>query len=487
MAMKKSSMRGRCAAALIGIVTLASGCAVNPVTGRQDFVMLSEAQELSLGRDASSQVEAQLPLVADGSLQGYVQKVGQRLAQHSHRSQLDYRFRVVDSPEINAFALPGGYIYLNRGLLAYLNSEADMAAVLGHEIGHVTARHGVRQQSMAMGTGLLAELATLGTGIRAVGDLGNMLGTAMVRGYGREMELEADGLGAEYLARAGYRPDAVLNVIAVLKDQDTYARQRAQAQGRPAQDGYHGLFATHPTHDQRLQQVVARAEGLTLGTGQRTGRDDYLKAIDGLIYGDSPEQGIIRDNRFFHSSLDMAITYPQSWIVINRPDLLLAHTQDEEGFIALTLEKPARTLTAQELLRQRVGNRRLVQEESVTAPGFSGHTGIIPGDQARRVAVFLRGEQAFLFIAGVRGRSPLEIHDDSFMAVIRSFRGMTEADAELARPLRVRLHRVRAGENYRALAAASPLGDEAEARLRLLNGHWPEGEPEAGDWIKVVR
>lgn len=469
------------------LVVLAAGCAVNPVTGRQDFVMLSEAQELALGRQASGEVESRMPLVADDELQRYVQSVGDLLARHSHRSGLEYRFRVVDSPEINAFALPGGYIYLNRGLLAYLNSEAEMAAVLGHEIGHVTARHGVRQQSMAMGAGLLAEVATLGTGIRAVGDLGNMLGTAMVRGYGRDMELEADGLGAEYLARAGYRPDAVLTVIGVLKDQDSYTRSRAEAEGSQMPPGYHGLFATHPTHDQRLQQVVARAQGLTLGDQQKTGREEYLKAIDGLIYGDSPAQGILRDNRFYHADLDLALEFPARWIIVNRPDLLLAHTLDEQGFIAMTLERVESASSPETVLRQRVGGRRLVQEEVVRGKGFEGYTAIIPGDQARRVAALIKGDQLFLFVAGVRGRAPLEQHDQDFQRVIASFRAMTAADKELARPLRVRLHRVRTGDSYARLAAESPLGEQALERLRLLNGHWPAGEPSAGDWIKVVR
>jgi predicted Zn-dependent protease len=472
---------------LLAMVAAVVGCAVNPVTGRQDFVMMSEAQELSLGRQAAGQIESQLPLLEDQPLQQYVQEIGDLLARHSHRSELGYRFRVVDSPDINAFALPGGYIYVNRGLLAYFNSEADLAAVLGHEIGHVTARHGVRQQSMAMGTGLLAELATLGTGVRAVGDLGNMLGTAMVRGYGREMELEADGLGAEYLARAGYRPNAVLNVIGVLKDQDTYARQRAEVLGRPPQEGYHGLFATHPTHDQRLQQVVARAQGLTTGTAQKVGRDTYLKAIDGLIYGDSPEQGIVRGNRFYHQKLDMTLTYPSSWVIVNRPDLLLAHTPDEQGFIALTLETLQRQVGPEQILREKVGNRQLVQEQAISSAGIHGHTGIIPGEQARRVAALVRGNEVFLFVAGVRGRAPLEQHDREFMEVIRSFRGMSTADSELGKPLRIRLHRVRTGDTYALLAANSPLGEEAEARLRLLNGHWPTGEPDVGDWIKVVR
>jgi len=137
------------------VLLVLQGCATNPVTGKQDFVIMSEGQELAMGRQANAQIIQQMPMVDNPKLQAYVQKIGEQLARNSHRSNLEYHFQVVDSADINAFALPGGYIYMNRGLMAYLNSEAELAAVLGHEIGHVTARHGVRQQSMAMGTNLL--------------------------------------------------------------------------------------------------------------------------------------------------------------------------------------------------------------------------------------------------------------------------------------------------------------------------------------------
>src|SRR3972149_4360146 len=187
---------------LLLLAPLFSGCAVNPVTGQQDIVLLSEEQELALGRKTHQQVLQQYGVYDDQELQAYVKNTGEKLAAQSHRRDLVYRFTVVDSKEVNAFALPGGYIYITRGLLAYLNSEAELAAVLGHEIGHVTARHAVRQYTAAQ----LANIgATLGAvfipGMNAAGNqLVQLFGTALLRGYGREHELEADQLGAEYLA-----------------------------------------------------------------------------------------------------------------------------------------------------------------------------------------------------------------------------------------------------------------------------------------------
>ncbi len=191
------------------------GCATNPVTGSSDFVLMSEQQEIALGRQSHPQILKESPEYTNAQLAAYVQRVGAKLAAHSHRSNLIYRFTLLDSPDVNAFALPGGYIYITRGLLAYLNSEAELAAVLGHEIGHVTARHSVRQQSASTATGLFGAVLAGVTGVSAAGDVANIAGTALVRGYGREHELEADRLGAEYLARSGYDPQAMLRVIHV--------------------------------------------------------------------------------------------------------------------------------------------------------------------------------------------------------------------------------------------------------------------------------
>ena len=168
----------------VATALLLAACATNPVTGKSDFVLMSEEQEISLGRRYSSEIVKQMPVYEDPQLADLVQRVGEQLASHSHRPDLYYRFTVLDSTTVNAFALPGGYIYITRGMLAYLNSEAELAAVLGHEIGHVTARHSVRQQSTSTMTDLLGAVISVSTGIQGIDSLTNMAGTAIVRGYG---------------------------------------------------------------------------------------------------------------------------------------------------------------------------------------------------------------------------------------------------------------------------------------------------------------
>ncbi|WP_416340155.1 M48 family metalloprotease [Pseudomonas sp. C11] len=468
--------------------TWLAGCAVNPATGRSDFVMMSERQELDLGARYNQEILKQNPRYDDARLQAYIQRVGERVARSSHRNQLKYVFTLVDSPDVNAFALPGGYIYIHRGLLAYLNSEAELAAVLGHEVGHVTARHSVRQQSQSMAWGLLGQAAAIGTGVGAVGDVANVMGNAFVRGYGRDMELEADGIGAQYLARAGYDPQAMIEVVKVLKNQETFAQDQAAKRGEAVPDsgGYHGLFDTHPDNDRRLQEVIGPARALA-GGQQEVGRDVFLQMLDGLVFGDSASSGIRRGQHFYHGPLDFTLSYPPGWQMVNRPDVLIGHSTDEQAFIAMTLEAADKRLTPAEFLRKRAGSQRLVAGEALQVGALRGYTAVLPGQSARRVAVIYRGDSAFLFVAAVKGRASLETEDERFLSVIRSFRALTAQERKLAQPVRLQLVRAKAGQRLANLVGQGAAAEGGEARLRLLNNLYPSGEPRAGDWVKTLR
>lgn len=474
-------------ALLLMVLLQLAGCAVNPATGQSNFVMMSEQQELDLGRRYNQQILKENPRYADEKLQAYVQQVGERVAKHSHRSQLAYQFTVVDSPDINAFALPGGYIYIHRGLLAYLSSEAELAAVLGHEVGHVTARHSVQQQSQSTAWGLLGQAVAIGTGVGAAADVTGALGTVFVRGYGRDMELEADGLGAQYLARSGYDPQAMIEVVKVLKNQEDFARDQAAERGeaQPA-GGYHGIFDTHPDNDLRLQQVLGPARALAAGQ-QEVNREAFLEHLEGLPFGDSAESGVRRGQRFYHAELDFTLLFPQGWSLLNRPDALIGHSADEQAFIALTLEDNPQQLSPAELLRQRVGGQRLVSGVELQQAGLVGYSAVIPGNAAKRVAIIQHGSRAYLFVAAVRGQVSLASQDEQFLSVIKSFRPMTSAERKEAQPLRLHMVKVKSGQTLEALAKHSKLPGDALKALRLLNNLYPAGQPRAGDWLKVVR
>lgn len=463
------------------------GCAVNPATGRTDFVMMSEQQEIEMGRSYAQEIAKQYPRYADEKLQAYVQQVGERVARHGHRSHLNYSFTVIDSPDVNAFAIPGGHIYIHRGLMAYLDSEAQLAAVLGHEVGHVTARHSVRQQSQSTAWNILGQAVAIGTGVGAAGDLTNVLGGAIVSGYGRDMELEADGFGAQYLARAGYDPQAMIEVVEVLKSQEDFARDEARAKGQEvAPSGYHGLFDTHPDNDTRLRQVVAAATPLAVGQGE-VGRDAYLQQIEGMPFGDSTEAGVRRGQRFYHRDLDFTLGFPQGWELINRSDALIVHSADQQAFMVMSMEPLQQSQTAQAFVRQRTGGRALAQEQSFRQAGMDVVTGLVPGNAAKRVAVLMRDRQAFLFIGAVKAGGSLEGADPRFMEIVRSFRPLEKSEKSMAEARRLQLVRFKGGQSLEKLSEQMQGEGDRLRRFRLLNGLYPTGQPLPGDWLKVVR
>ncbi len=464
-----------------------ANCAQNPVTGQPDFVLVSESQEIAIGRREDPKVRSEYGVYDNAQVQQYVSEVGQRLARASHRSNLEYRFLVVDSPEVNAFALPGGYVYITRGMLPYLNSEAELAAVLGHEIGHVTARHAVQRLTASTAANVSASVLQIFVPQTrgALGDNAiNLLGGALLSGYGREQELVADRLGAEYLARTGYDPQATVKVLGLLKNQELFDAEIARAEGREPRR-YSGLFATHPDNDTRLQQVVSEAARFKQTT-TRTAQEDYLRRIDRVVFGDSPSQGIVRNNDFYHAELGFALRFPAGWRVQNRPQSVTATSPQGEALIELRAAGPARGSPA-EVLRSKVSLGFGGQVTTTTINGLPAAVAntTIGGQPARVASVFL-GKLAYLIGARARSSAAFNQYQGEIEASLASFRAITDQERQLARPLRLRVITAPAGLTFAELARRSPLGQFAEGYLRVINGLYPAGEPAAGQPLKIV-
>ncbi|MDO8811822.1 MAG: M48 family metalloprotease [Gallionella sp.] len=463
-------------------LSLLAGCAQNPVTGQNDFVMMSEAQEIAVGRQYNEQViSKQYQVYESKALQDYVNGIGQKLAKKSHRPNLQYRFTVLDSPEINAFALPGGYVYITRGIMAYLNSEAQLAAVVGHEIGHVTARHGVRQQSAAQAANLGLTIASIfvpqiNTNLGQ--NLANVLGGALLSGYGREQELEADRLGAQYLARADYDPQAIISVLRVLKNQELKDAELAKQEGREPRR-YSGLFSTHPDNDTRLKQVVGEADKLA-PAAPFEGRAEFLAATDGLVFNDNSEQGVVRNNRFYHGELGIALQFPETWQVHNLPTTLVAISPQGEARLQMKIDhKPQGSPV--EYARRMAGNS--AQVSSIEVSGLPAALIDLPDSIG---GVIYLGKQAFILQGQSKTRQGLAAHRNEIIETVRSFHALTADERKLVRPLSIRVIAARQGDTYARLAHNSPLGKSAESYLRLINAQYPNGEPQAGQRIKIV-
>jgi predicted Zn-dependent protease len=467
-----------------------SGCAVNPVTGDQNFVMFSEDSELAIGRTNHPKIIEQYGRYEDEALQRYVQSVGEKVAAVSHRPDLVYRFTVLDSSVINAFALPGGYIYITRGLMAYLNSEAELAAVLGHEIGHVTARHGVRQQSAAQAANLGYTLGSIFfPELRGAGsqNVFNILGGALLSGYGREHELESDRLGAEYLAKSNYDPQAMIDVIRVLKNQSLFAEAEAEKLGQSHQ-GYHGLFASHPDNDTRLHQVVSEADKYKRVGQQQVAREAYLNKINGMVFGDSEDEGIRSQNHFYHLALGLSVTFPEQWHIKNNSNSVQAIAPKGVALIEMSVTDINRKLSPREFISKRLDIDDLMQGRVLNQFGLEGYTGITTYQgNPLRIAVVYKQTQAFLFFAGTERKSEFARFDKTFLEAIGSFQALNDKDIPLAKALKIQIQKVSSTDTYERWAKQTRISNSPKQQLRLLNDHYPDGELLNGQWAKQVQ
>src|SRR4029077_3299620 len=302
------------------LAVLAAGCAVNPATGSRQLMLVSESQEIAMGRDYDKEVVATIGLYADSGLQGWIQQFGARLAATSERPNLPWSFRVVDDPVVNAFALPGGFIYVTRGILAHLNSEAELAGVVGHEIGHVTGRHSARpttKQQLAQVGLVVGSIASSDFG-RYAGLASQALGVLFLK-YSRDNERQADDLGLRYMRRVNYDPREMPHVFEML----TRVSQ-AEGGGRvPEWLPPH----TDPTNRRgRIEQEIAALPQNFSGVA--VNREAYLRRLDGLVYGNNPREGYFKDTEFFHPDLRFRITFPAGWTTNNGKQTVVAVSRE---------------------------------------------------------------------------------------------------------------------------------------------------------------
>ena len=454
---------------------------------------VDEKDEIAVGREIAGRVLGAAPLVADPALQSYVNQVGRWIALQTERPDMPWRFGVLDSAAINAFAAPGGHVLITRGLYEILDNEAQLAGVLGHEIGHVTARHGVNQYTRAMATDLGARILSA-----AVPQLGNqigqqllgVIGNALLSGYGREDELQADRLGAEYIARNGYDPDAVTGVVGILKNQEEFEKKRAAAENREPRV-YHGVFASHPSADDRLLAAVAEAQKFKTGATTRLAREDFLKRLDGTVFGDSPREGVRRGSSFYHRDLNFAVDFPDGWKIRNQPKSVVATAPSQAALLDLSAADIGKTNNPREFMTARLKTGDLARAGKVEGARLSSHTGVAHintpfGRRDTRVSVLFHGPKAFVLLGTTREAGELDKYDARFLKTAASLRPLSESEKQLADGLRIRVKQAGAGDTFAQLAKKSPLSDYSESILRLVNAKFPAGEPKTGETIKVI-
>lgn len=417
-------------------LTLLAGCAVNPVTGRRQLVLISESQEIQIGQENAEQVVRALGLVDSDTLQAYVQRLGAALAARSERPELPWTFRVVEDPTPNAFALPGGYIFITRGLMTLLDTEAELASVLGHEIGHVTARHAVTQLSRAqlaqigltLGQVFVPELQPLG------GALGAGLNLLFLK-YGRDAERQSDELGFRYASELGYDLREMADVFEAL----------ARVGEREGQSPLPSWQATHPAPAERIEAVRAMlaAQPAEAGTRQM-GRAPYLRLIDGMVYGENPRNGFFQQGVFLHPDLRFRVSFPQGWRTQNLPQAVVAASPQQDAVAQLTLagataEQAARAFFSQQGIQPLQTSRETINGLPAVAGYFRAQTqqGVIEG-----VATWVEYAGRTFHLVGYAPAGRFGAYDPLFRRVVGSFAPLTDPDALNVQPARIAIVRL---------------------------------------------
>ena len=474
---------------------------VNPVTGQAERSVMSEQDEIAEGAKGHQQVLQEYGAYANPGLQAYVNDLGQRLARQSHRANLKWTFTVLDSPEINAFALPGGHVYVTRGIMAYLDSEAELAGVIGHEIGHVTARHGAQRATRQQTAGLGVIAATVlgavleGAGVGGATDLASQVSQTAAAGYiasySRDQESQADQLGAEYLVRNRYDPKNMVDVIAVLKNQERFAADVAKAEGRPAPTGG-GWLASHPSNDKRLADIQQVAAGYAGSYGD-DGRARYLKAIEGLAFGESREQGITRGRNFYHEGLGIAVSAPPGGRVRNTAEAIVLVNAAADAGVVVKLLPTGAGANHDEILRKLVtpvdGGTDKRSLNGLQATHFAGHVRDAQGRSQAAALTLVNGPAGRQYLLQYAGKDAAALQRalPQLQEAEASFRPLSAADRTAARPWQVKTVAMPRG-GFAELARGSPLPTQAEGQLRLLNGVYGGGtEPPPGQLVKTVR
>ena len=441
------------------------------------FSLVSEDQEIEMGQQAMLEVDATMGLYEDPALQAYVDSVGQAMATVAERPELPWTFKVVDDPVINAFALPGGPVYLARGIMAYFNSEAEMASVLGHEIGHITARHSVEQITRAqlMQVGLVASVVLVPE-LRPFGDaLGGGLGMLFLK-FGRDDESQSDELGFRYMTRLGYDPQGAVDMFEILE------RQR-DASGSSIPEWQ----STHPDPGNRVLAAEQRMASLQIDGGI-VRRDEYLQHIDGMMFGEDPAQGFFVEGRFVHPDLRLQFRFPEGWATQNAPTSVLAQSPERDAVMQVTPSEGSTPEEAASAFFDQQGIERL-GARSRTVNGLRAVQGTfrVTGEQGTldgQVLFVKHGDFVFRFM-GYTTTSRMGTYAVTFERSLESFAPMNEERWINLLPKRLEIVRVPAEMTAERFFQRFPSTVNLET-VRLING-WEAGHViPAGDLVKRV-
>ncbi len=446
-----------------GLAATVATCATNPVTGKRELSFVSESQEISMGQQYAGQVSSEMGVYPDSSLQRYVNGLGTQIAALTERPRLPWAFTVMDDPQVNAFALPGGFIFVTRGILGHMNSEAELASVLGHEIGHVTARHSVQQMTRQQ----LAQIGMVAGAIASeriaqnLGLISQSLGVLFLK-YGRDDETQADGLGFRYALTDGYDVRKMVDMFTILQRVSAKAGQRIPE-----------WQSTHPDPGNRIAATERRIARTTVPLdGKKVNREQFLRVIDGMVFGDNPRQGFFRDASFLHPDLAFQLDFPTGWRTANQPSSVVGLSPKQDAQLALSLagkDTPAATLQAflgQQGIQPGQGRQLTINGNAAAQAPFAAQTE--QGQQLSGLVTFIAYGGITYQLLGITA-APYATYERSFQSFAGSFRRLTDPAALAVKPNRIQVTRVSRAMTLAEFQRQYPSTIPIE-ELALING-----------------
>ena len=402
------------------IISTLIQCSANPVTGKKDFMLMSEKREIALGKQSDPGILQAYGLYQDTKLQQFINDKGSKMAKISHRPGLEYEFKVVDSPVVNAFAVPGGYVYFTRGIMAHFNNEAEFAGVLGHEIGHITARHSAKQysKSVVAQIGLVVGMV-FSSEFRQYSDLAQQGVSLLFLKFGRDAETQSDKLGVSYSTEIGYDAHEMGGFFKTIK------RLRSQAGAEIPT-----FLSTHPDPEDRFNKVNALADQAQQGQSAgkfKVNRDSYLNMIDGLLYGDDPKQGFVENNVFYHPELKFRFNLPKGWNTTNSPAQFQAVEQSQRAMIVLTLSGQNNLEAAGQEVAEKY-QLQITNSRRVKVNGYAALALLGQSEQLRTEIYLIQYGGLIYVITGVTKLEDFNTFRSTFSKTMKSFNKLTDSN-----------------------------------------------------------
>ncbi len=478
--------------ALLTVLTLV-GCATNPTSGERIFSIVSPEQESQIGAQQYTQSVKQFGGVSESAkLNEFVARIGARLVPFAERKEVKWTFTVLNSEVVNAFATPGGYVYVTRGLLALAQDESQVAAVLAHEMGHINARHSAQQMSQGMLANIGLQAIGIATGSNVASQVGGVGADLFLKGYSRQHEFESDALSVRYLAKAGYDPYANAKFLTMLQQ---YAELESRMQGQKAGAELFSYFSTHPQTGERIVRARNLAAQAETSSSPIINRAGYLNAIDGVVYGQSSDQGFVRGQTFLHPGLKIRFDAPEGFVMKNTASKVIAQNQNG-GAMIFDMGQSTGQGTANDpgsyISGVWAANAVLSDQERININGFDAATASAQvssneGLKDSRLIALSAGNNRFYRLVFLAPKGQMNNYAVAYRRATYSFRQLSSGDAQSAAPDRVRVITVKSGDTIQSLAARMPVKDFAIERFCLLNGITSSDVLRPGDTVKTVQ